>query len=155
MFNAVKFWFNDAQLRSFLSRISTVGGGNSCFFSFTLGAFAFFALFFLRAFTLFFCFALASTKVRKKHRRPPLFTVQAVWQSGKILIFKIFNFQTIFYGHIWAFLTPSRPLHGHSRPPICHGQEKFSTATFLENGRRHGHLATLITSPSRSQSSWE
>jgi hypothetical protein len=63
-------------------------------------------------------------------------------------VMKIYHFnlvsKIIFYGHIWAFLTPSRPLHGHSRPPICHGQKKFSTATFLENGRRHGHLATLV-----------
>jgi hypothetical protein len=30
------------------------------------------------------------------------------------------------------------PFTATSRPPICHGQKKFSTATFLENGRRHG-----------------
>jgi hypothetical protein len=46
------------------------------FFSFVLGAFAFFALFYLRAFALFFGFALASAKAQKKRRRPPLQTAQ-------------------------------------------------------------------------------
>jgi hypothetical protein len=55
-----------------------------------------------------------------------------------------FNVSKIFYGHIYDFSTPSRPLHGHSRPPIFHGHQFFSTATFLENGRHHGHLTPLM-----------
>ena len=38
----------------------------------------------------------------------------------------------------------SRPLYGHSQPLIFHGHLTFSTATFEQSGRGHGHLATLV-----------
>jgi hypothetical protein len=79
-------------------------------------------------------------------------TKQFCWKRSytvrfyQILCCSIIDVWQIFYGHIHDFWTPSRPLHGHSRPPIFHGHQFFSTATFLENGRHHGYLAPVWSS---------
>jgi len=51
----------------------------------------------------------------------------------------------IFHSHISAFFSLSRPFCGQSRLQIFHGHPRFKTATFLESGRDHGHLASLCS----------
>jgi len=76
------------------------------------------------------CINIYCTTVnRRTPSAPPLFSL--LWRK-------------FFYGHIWAFLTPPRPLYGPSRPQDFHGPSTFFTATFEQKGRRHGPLATLL-----------
>jgi hypothetical protein len=123
-----------------------VGGGKSANSRFFLSRSA------LSLFSLFLLRALFLLRVRERESAKKALAPTSVYSVGCMAKWENFNFQDFQFTDNFLrphlsifdpFMAPSRPLHGHSQPPICHGQKKIYTATLLENGRRHCHLATL------------